>query len=113
LWSSRPTWSCSIIFARNARFRPCRSNLGSAGPQALRSLLSNSTTTAVRDLQPASAGPSQMTPWLAVPLTRPALSCPSAARKSDETHDLLASKAYFLRVAPDILEHEGLRRPSQ
>src|SRR4051795_10612299 len=32
------------------------------------------------------------------PLTRPALSCPSAARKPDETHDLLASKAYFLRL---------------
>src|SRR3954447_10560971 len=47
------------------------------------------------------------------PLTRPALSCPSAARKPDETHDLLASKAYFLRLVLWISGPQGLQRPSQ
>src|SRR5882757_2275950 len=46
--------------------------------------------------------PDRRQPRRSRPLTGPALSCPSAARKPGETHDLLASKAYFLRLASEI-----------
>ena len=67
---------------------------------------------ATRKPQPARL-PDRSTALQFRPLTRPALSCPSAARKPDETHDLLASKAYFLRLVLGFWGPHGPQRPSQ